>query len=439
MAPTEIPAAGTALTPAVPMPAASPEQPAAGYDVLVLDAATKQSLASVRSLGRAGLRVAVGECFAAGDRMSPVVAFQSRYSARNVALPSFAADASAFADSVVEFVREHRASVVLPTMDGTIAALVPRREQLRELGCRLALAPDAALEIANDKDLTLAVARSLGIDYPATMRISSLDDLPGVVAAFGYPFVLKPTVSYPRDAAERLVPVDVIDEAEAVSAIRHFQGAGAGVLAQQWACGRREGVTLFVVGREIRAACAHVAHRTSPVLGGASVLRESVPILDEIYGPAVELVTKIGLQGVCEVEFRRDAAGRPLLMEVNARLAGTIENAVQSGVDFPLMIWQWATGQPVDRVDSYQTGIRTRWLHGDMRWLYENCRRTGRPDSVPRAQALWTFAAEFARTSRYDCLDRRDLRPALAELRTTVSAIRKSRRAIPHKLNTMGQ
>ncbi|MGH3275237.1 MAG: ATP-grasp domain-containing protein [Streptosporangiaceae bacterium] len=402
-----------------------------GFDVLVLDAASKQSLACARSLGRAGLRVALGESAADCDPSRSALSFHSRYCARTVVLPSVINRGAAFAEAVVDFVRVHPTRVVLPTTDGAIMALIPYREKLGMLGCVLALAPDAALEIANDKERTLAVARRLGIDHPQTIRVTNLDDLPAVVAAFRFPFVLKPTVSFPRESTGRLQVVEVINEAEAVSAIRAYQTAGAGVLAQPWACGRREGVTLFVADGEVRAACAHVAHRTSPALGGASVLRESMPILAEIYRPAVSLVMAIGLQGVCEVEFRRDAGHRPLLMEVNARLAGTIENAVRSGVDFPLMIWQWATGEPVARVQGYKTGVRTRWLHGDLRWLRDNHRRAGRPDSVPSARALSIFALEFLRTRHLDCLDRRDLRPALAELHTTVRAVRKSRGARP--------
>ena len=68
---------------------------------------------------------------------------------------------------------------------------------------------------------------------------------------------------------------------------------------------------------------------------------------DDTMHASVLLAKAIGLQGVCEVEFPRDAGNRPLLMEINARLAGTIENAVRSGVDFPLMIWNLATGQDV--------------------------------------------------------------------------------------------
>lgn len=198
-----------------------------GYDILVLDAGSRQSLASARSLGRAGLRVALGECFAECDRALPVLAFRSRYSARNVVLPSYADDAAAFADGVVDFVRAHPTRVVLPTTDGAIAALTPRREQLAALGCVLALAPDQVLEIANDKDRTLAVARELGIAYPQTMRIDGVDDVPAMAAELGFPVVLKPTTSWVRKSPIRLQAVDVIDEAEAIRVIEDFARAGA--------------------------------------------------------------------------------------------------------------------------------------------------------------------------------------------------------------------
>ena len=398
-----------------------------GYDILVLDASYKQTLVSVRSFGRAGLRVALGECFVECDPALPVLAFRSRHSARNVVLPSYAADPSAFADAVVEFVRKHPTRVVLPTGDGVIGALMPRREQLAELECVLALAPDAALKIALDKDRTLEVARKLGIDQPRTMRIDSIDDLPSMLAEFEFPFVLKPTISWSEQLGDRLVPVEVINEREAIDVTQRFLTGGMGVLGQEWACGRREGVTLFIADGEILANCAHVAYRTSPALGGASVMRESIPIPQDIYAASVRLATTIGIQGVCEVEFRRDANNRALLMEINPRLAGTIYNAVYSGVDFPLMIWQWAAGLPIDRSQGYRTGVRTRWLHGDLRWLRDNQRRVGRPDSMSRARALWTFTSEFVRTRHHDCFDWRDLGPVITELRTTAAAIRKSR------------
>jgi predicted ATP-grasp superfamily ATP-dependent carboligase len=402
------------------------------YDVLILDAESRPSLTSARRLGRAGLRLALGECAADSGPSRPALSFHSRYSARNVVLPSVSLDPDSFADAVVAFVRDHPTRVILPTADAAIAALAPRRAELAALGSRLALAPDAALAIANDKDRTLAVARELDIDCPQTIKIEGVWDVPEAVDALEFPFVLKPTVSVTRRSAGRLPTVEVVNEVEVFSVAQSYLSAGADVLAQPWASGRREGVTLFIDGGDVRAACAHVAHRSSPALGGASVLRESVPLPADIYSAAVRLATAIGLEGVCEVEFRRDAAGRPLLMEVNARLAGTIENAVHSGVDLPLMIWQWATGGPVpEQGGDYRTGVRTRWLRGDLRWLRDNRGRAGRPDSVSGAWALTIFCAEFVRTFHYDCLDRRDFGPVLAELRAMARGARRSRSPRP--------
>jgi predicted ATP-grasp superfamily ATP-dependent carboligase len=399
-----------------------------GYDALVLDAANRQSLATVRSLGRAGLRVALAECFAECDPTLPVMAFHSRYSAHNLVLPSFSEDPTAFAAAVLEFVDKHPTPVVLPSSDGAIAALLPWREKLADRGSLLALPSDAALEIANDKGRTLDLALRLGIDQPRTMRLECVDDVAVMLSRFELPVVLKPTSSWAPQAVRRLKAAEVVDESEAVEITRTILDAGAHVLAQQWIGGRREGVTLFVANGEILASLAHVEHRTSPALGGASVLRETMAMPEDVYNVSVRLVDAVGLEGYAEIEFRRDSDGRPLLMEINARLTGSIETAQHAGIDFPLMVWRWTTGLELDRSDGYEAGIRMRWLRGDMRWLRDNYRRVGRPDSVTRPRALWMFASEFVRATHYDCLDRGDLRPVVAELQNTAAALRKSSR-----------
>lgn len=399
-----------------------------GYDVLILDAGTRQSLASARSLGRAGLRVALAECFAECDPALPVLAFRSRYCARSVVLPSFATDAPGFAAAIIDFVRAHPTRVIMPASDGAIAALMPWRGRLAALGCQLALAPNAVLEVANSKARTLEVAYGLGIEGPRSVRVDQLAQLPAALAAAGLPCVLKPTVGWPDGAPARLQATEVISEIEAHQKARGFLAAGAPVLVQELLSGRREGVTLLIQDNDVRASFAHTEHRTSPALGGASVLRESIPMPEDIFDAAVRLVKALGLQGLCGVEFRRNASNQPLLMEINARLAGQIETALVSGVDFALMTWQWAAGQRVDPPAGYRTEVRMRWLRGDMRWLRDNHRQAGRPGSLSRGRALWTFAAEFARLPRYDCWDRRDLRPVLAEIRTTAAAIRNSKR-----------
>jgi hypothetical protein len=170
----------------------------------------------------------------------------------------------------------------------------------------------------------------------------------------------------------------------------------------------------------------------SPVLGGISVVRESITMPPDLKTAAVSLVDALDLGGYCEVEFRRDAAGRPLLMEINARLSGSVEAAVRSGIDFPTLQWQWAAGESLTPVTTYRTGVRMRFLSGDFEWLWENLKCRGRPDSVRPGKATAMFAGAFFRRQAYDYLDRHDLRPAWTAFARDVGGAR--RRFIDRRL-----
>ena len=327
-----------------------------GYDVVVLDGASRQSVAAVRSLGRAGLRVAVGECFAECEPSLPVAGFRSRYCARRVVLPSFAEDPTGFATELVRFVRENPTPVVLPASDGAVAALLPFREQLGAMGSVLALPSTTALRMANDKSRTLSAAARLGIDHPRTMTVTDLNELPDVLAHFEFPVVIKPTTSWPSRTDGRVNPRSVLSFEEAHAAVASLLDQGAGVLVEHLVCGRREGVTVFLSNGEVKASFAHFEHRTMPLLGGVSVLRESIPVPPDLLDLSARLGRDMGLDGLFEVEFRRDASGLPYLMEVNARLAGPTEIALRCGIDFPLMLWRWAVGAQLPRQPRARTG-----------------------------------------------------------------------------------
>jgi hypothetical protein len=115
-------------------------------------------------------------------------------------------------------------------------------------------------------------------------------------------------------------------------------------------------------------------------------------------------------------------------MEINARLTAGMELAIRAGVDFPVMVWRWATGQPITVSSGYRSGVRMRFLGGDVEWLWENIKRRQRPDSVPPARATMLFGREFLRRQAYDYVDRGDLRPTLVAMaRGTAGACRRAR------------
>jgi predicted ATP-grasp superfamily ATP-dependent carboligase len=395
------------------------------FDVLILDSVSKIALTSARSLARAGLRVALGEAEGAYEPGHEPPAWRSRYCAQTLKLTDYTRDPAKFVDEVVAFVRAHGVRLVLPSGDATIAILAPNRQRFTELGCAIHVAPDDALEIATDKMRTLEVAAKLGIEYPKSVTVRGVEDLRAAEAQFGYPFVVKPSISWTGQVAERVHPTEVINEEEAVKATDSYLLTGCEVIAQQLASGDRISISFFIDKGEVLAYAACTALRTTPPLGGVSVQRVSIPLSDELLKASENLVLTVGLEGAVEVEYRCDAKGNPLLMEINPRLAGTLENAMHTGVNFPLMIWQQAIGEKIKPVRSYPVGVRTRWVSGDLRWMWDSMFQYGRPDTVSPARSIWTFTSEFFRTRYYDYWDLRDLRPGFVEARDTLRVIGK--------------
>src|SRR2546428_11180085 len=126
---------------------------------------------------------------------------------------------------------------------------------------------------------------------------------------------------------------------------------------------------------------------SSDLLGGESVLRQSIAVPPDIGEHAELLVREIDLEGYSEVEFRRDSAGVPHLMEINPRLSASVEIAVRSGVDFPYLLYRWATEEPIDKVASYRIGGWMRYLSGDLMATVAALQQRSRPGVTPPVQA----------------------------------------------------
>jgi hypothetical protein len=99
--------------------------------------------------------------------------------------------------------------------------------------------------------------------------------------------------------------------------------AGGEAVVQELLTGRREAVSLFHANGRYRAGMAQVSHRDWPLLGGVSVLCETIPLEHDITEGAERLVEAMNLEGCSMVEFRRDRFGRPAVMEVNPRMGVT--------------------------------------------------------------------------------------------------------------------
>jgi predicted ATP-grasp superfamily ATP-dependent carboligase len=402
-----------------------PQRAFAGrLDGAVLDADERQSLVSVRSLGRSGL------CVGAFDSMRFSPASTSKWCSMSERLPD-AADEQRYVDAVLDVVRRRRPRVLFVARDSTIEALRPWRAEF-ERGSSLALAPERALEVAVSKERTLALAKRLGIPVPISVPIEDSDAAFESGSATGFPAVVKPVQSWVQSPAggRRLRSVIALDADEARRATEDAMRAGGRVLLQHWLHGSREAVSLVCVDGKVRARFAQVARRMVPPLGGSSIVRESIPLPPDLTDAAEAIVVAAGLDGYSEVEFRRDIDGTGFLMEINPRLSASVEVAVRAGVDFPALLYAWASGRPLPSVPRYREGVRMRWLGGDIRWLRQTLDQRGRPEVLSPRRAVREFASDCLVPYAYDYVTWSDLRPAVtATTRALAKGARRRHRA----------
>jgi predicted ATP-grasp superfamily ATP-dependent carboligase len=375
------------------------------YDALVLDAGLPQSLMTVRSLGSRGLRVAALETFAGAPT------FSSRWCQKAFVCPADVGTEEylAYLEQVLDWTG---ARVLITSSDGTIAFIRRHREEL-EQKVRIALAREPALGIAMNKEQTQGIAKKLGVSVPRGVKVKAVDGVEAALREVGLPAVVKPVESWDAQHRTSMKSELVTTPDEARRAVEKLTRFGGATLFQQFLPGERESMGLLHANGQVYARFVQWTKRSVPPLGGTSVVHQCIAVPPDIGPQAERLVREIDLEGYCQLEFRRDAAGHPYLMEINPRLNLTIENAVYAGVDFPYLLYQWASGDQINVVNTYLVGGWMRDLGGDMMATIQALQQRGRPGVNPPAKAIRDFCASFFMPMRYAYVDWKDPLPAV--------------------------
>jgi predicted ATP-grasp superfamily ATP-dependent carboligase len=324
--------------------------------VLVTSGGARTSLAAVRSLGRHGLHVTVGE-----SASLPLASF-SRYCRRAVRYPSLETAPDEFVDWLERHLAAERYDAVIPVDQYAFFLLSRHREAL----ARFARIPVAAFPVfldAYDKARTFRAALAADVPCPRTYFPATAEEVEVIAREATFPLVVKPRVG----SGSRAVAY-VRERGELVSRWTRVHQELACPLIQEYIPGGGEALgvsVLFNGSAEPRAVFVHKRLREYPITGGPSTLRESVarPAAAEL---AVRLLQALGWYGVAMVEFKVDPRdGVPKLMEVNPKLWGSLALALAAGVDFPALLYRLAVEGDVPTVTEYRVGVRCRFLLGD--------------------------------------------------------------------------
>lgn len=347
-------------------------------NVIILDGNENQAVASVRSLGKARYRVAVG----ATESWSK--AGWSKYCSLAFRYPGPEFGASDFVSSIAERVSAIRGGLVVPMTEETTLPLSEHRQRIFEAGGKLVLPAHPVVLQAFDKNYTTNLARSLGIRVPETCSIQHAEEAIHLAETFPLPAVLKPRTSQEAHAGgvkKTGRPVYARTKDQFLAAYRQLNRRASSILVQEFVEGFGAGYFALMHEGKLCAEFAHRRLRDVHPTGSGSALRVSVAPDVRIKDASLKILRALGWHGVAMVEFRVTENGTPVFLEVNGRFWNSLSLAVYAGCDFPALLAEMAeTGMPVEG-GKYKVGLRTRWLLGDVRHLVEVWR--GAPKGFP--------------------------------------------------------
>ncbi len=369
--------------------------------VLVTDGHFRKTLAVVRSLGRRGVPVTVGE------RTFLNTSFFSKYCAKRLVYPSPRRFPNQFIEFLLKEIKKNRYECLFPMEEDTLLLMAKYHSEISTY-THLLISDLKRIEFVRDKRNLMQFAEANGIPIPKTHYLPPTQSLPPWGGGEGEGYVIKPRISsgsfgiaYVKKKEDLVVSYQRVHERYPFPMIQEWIPDGGGVYGLS---------ALLDEASNIKAAFVHKKLRMYPVQGGPSTLREGVEH-PQIMELGLSLLKSLNWVGVGMVEFKVDPRdGIPKLMEVNPRFWGSLQLAIVSGVDFPYLILKMARGESFEPILSYTVGKRCRWLLlGDILHFLNN------PNRFHLRPSFFQF---FDPNTSYDIISRDDLLPVMGSVAT---------------------
>lgn len=325
--------------------------------VLVTNAKSRTAYNVVSSLGARGIKVYTS------DFVRRSMAFASRYSQGHFLYPSPYSNQEEFIHKIIETIQRLKIDVLIPVSEETY--LISKFKPTLSSHVRMVLPDYDKILIAHNKDRWTPVARGLGIAVPKSIEIDALQNGGFNSRDLRYPVLIKPKQGGGGWGIRNVGSADELDDWLRLP--QYENRAWHRFFVQEKIIGESICVALLMNAGELRAKVAYKQLRDYPISGGQATLRESIHN-ETAEAQFQQILEHIGWHGVCQADFIVDKyTHTPYLIDINPRLWGSLAQAVACGVDFPYLIYKIALEGDVPPVTAFKTGVRTRWIGGDLR------------------------------------------------------------------------
>ena len=223
-----------------------------------------------------------------------------------------AASDPAMVQQLKRHIIQHNIDVLIPTVADELPTIAHAREQLAPATVVIGSAP--AVDIAFDKYLTMQHLSAAGVFVPRFALPSEFDTASAALNAFGGQLVLKPRVGRGGRGFRVVTSTDDVDWSTLDDAL----------IIQEFAPGTEYAPMVFTSSRTDQTTVVVVEKTANKPGVTERVASESMP---DVAALAADTARAMGLTGPVDIDVRINAAGQPVVLEVNARFGANSEQA----------------------------------------------------------------------------------------------------------------
>ncbi|WP_337866665.1 ATP-grasp domain-containing protein [Ignavibacterium sp.] len=332
------------------------------YDVLLSNGWDRISYNILRGLSKENLKVAFGTDNYFG------MGYFSKYAAAKFIHHNYKKSEELFIADIISAINNYYPDVYIPTGE-EIFAVSRNKKKIEQTGVKLPVSDIQTLETLNNKTISFKIAEKAGIPVPLSIVPRNMDEIHSFIRQEKLPVIIKKDWSR---AAQHVIKITEENFKNINRILSDHKLSFGNFIVQKFVEGTTYGVSLLMNQGDLRAKFTHKRLRERIITGGPSTLRVSVnnQLLEEY---ALRLLSSVKFHGVAMIEFKYDERTKQgWFIEANPRFWGSVGLAINSGVNFPYLLYKMAVEGDVEPVNNYEQGIVTEWWLGDKLVLLKN-------------------------------------------------------------------
>jgi len=243
-----------------------------------------------------------------------------------------------FAKQLSSIVAKEHVDFLIPINSVDIRVCLSKKEKFgKALDC---FGTFETFEDLDNKEKLYKLAADLGIRVPRSYAFDDNDKK--------FPLVLKPSVSSSSKGVSYLK-----NASELKKKILEIKNPKQYVL-QEYVEGEGVGYSVVSKNGQVLAGFGHKRIAEFPVSGGSSTIRSNFDHPD-MKPIAAKIIDATGWSGFAMLEFKLDSRNNLVLLEINPRVWGSVNQGIQNGVNFPkiLLFGQSKAQKPKNEIITY--------------------------------------------------------------------------------------